>query len=63
MKTTSMQHESANITILRSKTCKYILSLATECLELLEHGSSTTEFKKIKSEISYIQRMLKKELA
>ena len=61
MKITSIQHRYANSTVLRTQTCRYVLSLATKCLELLEHGSSTTEFKKIKSEISYIQRMLKQE--
>tara|TARA_R110002051_G_scaffold3527_2_gene18999 strand:+ start:201 stop:437 length:237 start_codon:yes stop_codon:yes gene_type:complete len=61
MKVTSMQHKYADSTVLRTRTCRYVLSLATKCIELLEHGSSTTEFKKIKSEIDYIKRMLKQE--
>jgi len=61
MKITSMQHIYADSTVLRTQTCRYVLSLATKCVELLEHGSSTTELQKIKSEISYIQRMLKQE--
>lgn len=61
VKVKSMTHKYADSTVLRTRTCRYILSLATRCVELLEHGSSTTEFQKIKSEISYIKRMLKQE--
>ena len=60
-KVRSMTHQYADSTVLRTQTCRYVFSLATKCVELLEHGCSTTELQKIKSEISYIKRMLKQE--
>jgi|TARA_Y100000034_G_C6707533_1_gene312377 hypothetical protein len=59
---TGQQYISADPTILRTRTCRYILSLVRKCIKAHDE-TELLEIEKIRSELDYIERLIKKEIA
>ena len=60
---TDKPYVSADPTILRTRTCRYLLSIIAKCLKVMKNYNleKTIEMKKIESEVDYIRRTIKKE--
>ena len=60
---TEKSYESADPTILRTRTCRYLLTIIAKCLKVMKNYNleQTIEMKRIESELDYIRRIIKKE--
>ena len=62
---TDKEYVSADPTILRTRTCRYLLRIITKCLKIMKNYNleKTIEMQKIVSEVDYLKRTIKNEMA
>ena len=70
--TTDQEYIAADPTILRTRTCRYLLGLVSKCLRVHDNimakkvtntkSTKSVAIEKIRSEVSDINRLIKKEM-